>query len=365
MPESDTLLNGTKAECLRLILTAHSILAETLPNRMAINLGNLNTSRHSAGILFYAAFTIMSLEVVNDGDSLSLDLFSTSPTLLRTCASEVLSLLPEIDPYCDYNAPFFAYKIEGRRYGVTQGCCNHWDCPRCGKMRARREYGRMIEGVRQLSRHNILYFITITCKGKELSSEQAEAGYLEWTNRFLDACNKRGKRRHQEWSYVQVTERQKRGHPHSHILTTFCPMDLQGGLVEKWVQGELGNMEKRQVASLRSNWLAGQVVKSGLGEQYDISFVESAEGASRYVAKYLFKQSMFETNWPKGWRRVRYSQSFPKLPAKKTDAFVLLSANDWLSLAKKAVVVNVSDRSILPDVQHYLKNHDVLIVDKP
>lgn len=303
----------------------------------------------------------MTRTLVNEGDALSLDLFSTSPTLLRTCASEVLSLLPEIAPYCDYNAPFFAYQIEGRRYGVTQGCCNHWDCPRCGKMRARREYGRMIEGVRKLSVHNILYFITITCKGKEITSEQAEAGYLEWTNRLLDACHKRGKRRNQEWAYVQVTERQRRGHPHSHILTTFCPMDLRERKVQKWVNRISGGMELQQLNALGSDWLAQQVVKSGLGEQYDISFVDSAEGASRYVAKYLFKQSMFETNWPKGWRRVRYSQSFPKLPAKKTEAFVLLSANDWHSLAKKAVVVNVMDRAVLGDVQFYLKHHDVIV----
>ena len=299
--------------------------------------------------------------MLGHGDALSLDLFSTSPTFFRTCASDVLSAIPAIAPYCDYNAPFFAYQIEGRRYGVTQGCCNHWDCPRCGQMRARQEYGRMIEGIRKLSHHNTLFFITITCKGREMSHEQAEAGYLEWTNRFLDACHKRGKRRGQEWAYCQVTERQKRGHPHSHILTTFCPMDLHDGYVQKWEPNAHGVYQLEFVSALRSPWLAGQVVKSGLGEQYDISFVESAEGASRYVAKYLFKQSMFETNWPKGWRRVRYSQSFPKLPAKKTDAFVLLSSDDWLKLAKKAVVVNCHDASIMPDVTYYLKNHDVII----
>jgi len=228
-------------------------------------------------------------------------------------------------------------------------------------MRARREYGRMIEGIRKLSHHNTLFFITITCKGKELNHEQAEAGYLGWTNRFLDACRQRGKRRNQEWNYVQVTERQKRGHPHSHILTTFCPMDLRDGFVSKWKIGTEGRMvEKREVA-LRSDWLSGQVVKSGLGEQYDISFVESAEGASRYVAKYLFKQSMFETNWPKGWRRVRYSQSFPKPEHKTTECFVLMYKEDWLKLAHSAVVVNVSDANILADVRWNLKNHDVIV----
>lgn len=228
-------------------------------------------------------------------------------------------------------------------------------------MRARREYGRMIEGIRKLSHHNTLFFITITCKGKEISYEQAEAGYLEWTSRFLDACYKRAIRRGQEWAYVQVTERQKRGHPHSHILTTFCPMDLRDGVVKKMVKSEGGVVASRNVPALRSEWLAGQVVKSGLGEQYDISFIESAEGASRYVAKYLFKQSMFETNWPKGWRRIRYSQSFPKWEREKSECFVLLKTEDWAKLARAALVVNVTDSNILADVRYHLKRHDVIV----
>jgi hypothetical protein len=228
-------------------------------------------------------------------------------------------------------------------------------------MRARREYGRMIEGIRKLSHHNVLYFITITCKGKEMSHEQAEAGYLEWTNRFLDACRQKCKRARGQWSYVQVTERQRRGHPHSHILTTFCPMDLRDGFVEKWAPDANNHNRMALVQVLRSEWLQGQVVKSGLGEQYDISFVESAEGASRYVAKYLFKQSMFETNWPKGWRRIRYSQSFPKLSHKTTECFVLMHKEDWCKLAHSAVVVNVSDANILADVRWNLRGHDVIV----
>lgn len=228
-------------------------------------------------------------------------------------------------------------------------------------MRARREYGRMIEGIKKLSHHNVLYFITITCRGKEITSKFAEENYLEWSHSFLDACYQRAKRRNQEWSYVQVTERQKRGHPHSHILTTFCPMDLRERTVKKSIEISPNVFEPKLVPVLGSKWLAGQVVKSGLGEQYDISFVESAEGASRYVAKYLFKQSMFETNWPKGWRRVRYSQSFPKFEREKTDCFVLLGRKDWHKLASLAVVVNVNDKNILPDVEFHLRGHDVIL----
>jgi hypothetical protein len=299
--------------------------------------------------------------LVDSGDALSLDLFSTSATLFSTCGLEVLQSLPDIEPYCDYNAPFFGYQIENRRYGITQGCCNHWDCPRCGQMRARREYGRMVEGVRKLSRHNTLFFITITCRGKEMSHEEAIAGYGKWTKRFLNACYQRGKRSNQEWNYVQVTEKQKRGHPHSHILTTFCPMDLRDGVVEKWSSDANNDYRLAAVKVLRSEWLSSQVVKAGLGPQYDISFVEDHEAATRYVAKYLFKPTMFDTAWPKGWKRIRYSGNFPKLPDKKTDAFVLLTKDDWQTLARKAIVVNVTDTTILPDVAYHLKGHDVII----
>ena len=34
---------------------------------------------------------------------------------------------------CKYKAPFFAYEKHPLRYGVVQGSCNHWDCPKHGE----------------------------------------------------------------------------------------------------------------------------------------------------------------------------------------------------------------------------------------
>lgn len=283
-----------------------------------------------------------------------LDLFSTSPT-----KEDFVLVFPPV--FCSYAAPYFAYQIEQKHYAVVQGCCNHWDCKRCGIIRAKHEYGRMVEGARQLARKYPIYFITITCRGKELSHEQAEAGYLKWTNRFLDASRARAKRSDQKWCYVQVTERQKRGHPHSHILTTFNPQDLYTGTVVKWETDNGGKRKKREISALRSDWIQGQVLKSGLGEQYDISLVETIEGASRYVAKYLFKESIFETSWPKGWKRIRYSQSFPKLPDKRADALPLIRAEDWKSLARKAVVVTTREETAFHEAQYHLKGHDTIV----
>ncbi len=292
---------------------------------------------------------------INDNPEFdSLDLFSTSPTK----EDFAISVPSE---KCSYNAPYFAYCKLQKTWVVTQGNCHHWDCPRCGIGRARQEYGRIIEGCRLLASEGKLWFITITCRGKELSVEDAEKGYLGWTNRFLDACRAQSKRKGGKWVYVQVTERQKRAHPHSHILTSYHPPDLYLGHVWKFnFQAVGGGQSERQIA-LRSDWLQGQVVKSGLGEQYDISSVNSAEGASRYVAKYMFKDSMFDTHWPKGWKRVRYSQSFPKLPERETDAICLLSREDWQELARRAVVVDCSDLDTFEYVQFALHGSDTIV----
>lgn len=286
--------------------------------------------------------------------SASLDLFSTSPT-----KEDFGSAFPS--QKCSYNAPYFAYQAEGKVWNVVQGNCHHWDCPKCGIGRAKQEYGRIVEGCRNLAQHGRIFFITITCKGRGLGVKEAEKNYLTWTNRFLDACRQRCKRSGGQWCYVQVTERQKRKHPHSHILTTFDVGDLHLRRVEKWITVRSGKRLPSQNLSLGSDWIQGQVERSGLGREYDISVVETVEGASRYVAKYLFKDSIFTTDWPPRWKRVRYSQSFPKLPERKTDAFVLLQHADWYRLAKVAVVVNAVGYEAFEEARNQLHFHDTIV----
>lgn len=279
----------------------------------------------------------------------SLDLFSTSQT--SECFSSVT---------CAYSAPYFAFQKEGKIYGIVQGCCNHWDCPRCGILRAKQEYGRIVNGVQLLSENHQIYFITVTCRGKETSVQEAEENYLLWTNRFLTTCRIKAKRERQDWYYVQVTEKQKRGHPHSHILTTFSPGDLRIDWKENWVKRSVG-LCCEWVSCYRSDWLRDACISAGLGDQYDISVVQTAAAASRYVAKYMFKDSMFGTHWKKGWKRVRYSQNFPRLPIRTTNAFVLLSRQDWQTLAGLATVIITDDDYTKEEALFRLQGHDILI----
>lgn len=111
----------------------------------------------------------------------------------------------------------------------------------------------------------------------------------------------------------------------------------------KWktVKGRRAYVE---VDVLRSEWFGKRVVSAGLGEQYDISRVEEQRAVSRYVAKYMFKATAFAADWPKGWKRVRYSQSFPKLPERDTEAFVLMKSADWQKLASLAKVITCQDK---------------------
>lgn len=290
----------------------------------------------------------------NTSGGVFLDQFSTSPTKEDFC-SDFSSRK------CAYNAPYFAYKVAGKTWAIVQGNCHHWDCPRCGIGRAKQEYGRIVEGCRTLAETSDLYFLTITCRGRGLGVREAEDKYLEWTNRFLDACRQRCKRAGGQWYYVQVTERQKRKHPHSHILTTFNVGDLYTGHVQKWNTDKQGKRKSEKVSALRSEWIAKAVKRAGLGEQYDVSRVEKVEGVSRYVAKYLFKDSIFTTDWPKGWKRVRYSQSFPKMEERKTDAMVLLTTEDWHSLARRAVVVQCPDFDAMEAAKNGLWYTDTVI----
>lgn len=289
-------------------------------------------------------------------DDIYLDQRSISPTMGQSAPQQTLN--------CINHAPFFAYLrtdlFEPNVYSVSQGCCNSWECPKCGTQRAKQEYWRIVNGCVTLAETNKLYFITITCKGKELSSKDATAEYLIWTNRLLDALRLNARRRGVKWSYAQVTERQKRGHPHSHILTTYYPDDLEMGKVTKYVSFE-GRQTKKSVDALRSDYLLDRVLSAGLGSQYDISEVASTEAAARYVAKYLFKSEMFTAIFPKGWRRVRYSQNFPKQEKKQGDAIVLLSVNDWARLSRLAERVIARDEVAVEEALKHLRGTGLTI----
>lgn len=284
----------------------------------------------------------------------TLDLFSISQT---TCAEPTAVA----NVCCTYSAPYFAYCEEGNHYAVSQGNCHHWDCPRCGIGRAKQEYWRIVQGALALGKQGFpLWWITITTRGAGLKVEEAEKKYLQWTNRLLSNLRAYSARHNRAWVYVQVTERQKRRHPHSHILTTFYPDDAVIGVRENWYTDRFGVRRREYEDSWRSDYLLSAVCGSGLGEQYDIKPVEEPIAVGRYIAKYMFKTSLL-TIWPEHWRRVRYSHNFPRQEQPKTNAFPLIRAQDWYELATMAEVVTCADTDVYSKAKEVLDAYPVRV----
>ena len=285
--------------------------------------------------------------------SASLDLYSISQT-----SSDVDMLSRE---KCQFFAPLFAVPITPKSYYIVQGNCHNWTCARCGIIRAKQEYWRIINGCRTLAvNHNTLWMITLTCRGKEMPLQTANDNYLQWTNRLLTAMRTRYKRDQRSWHYVQVTERQQRQHPHSHLIMTSAPHDTKTYVTREWKKTNIG-YELVKVTKARSQWLIERAVSAGLGNQCDIQPIRTIEGASRYVAKYLFKDSIFQDIWPKNWKRIRYSQSWPKKQKGKSDAIALIKNEDWKRLARLAVSLTCEDEYTYNESFRMLYDADILI----
>lgn len=245
----------------------------------------------------------------------------------------------EKDTTCVNNAPLLCFQKNSGAWCLIQGCCNSWQCPRCSTIRARHEYGNIVHGAKALYEQYPLWFVTLTMRGKDLDLSTADDQYYQMTNRLLAAWRAHTKTIGQHWAYVQVTERQKRGAAHSHLICTMTPRDT-----EPYATGEYlpnGALAKR--SGYFSRWLMNSAVKAGLGRMIDISRVDSPHGAGSYVAKYLFKDIQCQ-QWPKHWKRIRYSRNWPKVDAVSTAqaAFAIIRANDW-NKARQLPVIRALD----------------------
>ena len=239
------------------------------------------------------------------------------------------------DTRCSNHAPFIAFTRETNAWYLVQGCCNSWYCPRCSIIRAKHEYGRIVHGANTLAIDHGLFFVTLTCDST-YSASDGDENYLQYTNRVLTAWRTHTKTHGGAWHYVQVTERQKRGHPHSHIIATSIPDDTIP--VSKGDWSFIGYLHNRD--ELYSQWLTDRCISSGLGAICNISEVRSSHGVASYVAKYLFKD-LSQTQFPKHWKRIRYSQSWPKLPQKENapeNAFPVIRASDWNRVRELPVI---------------------------
>lgn len=265
--------------------------------------------------------------------------------LLRTSQK----MVPAGPRVCSFGAPWMAI-VKNGVLTIGQGCCKSWYCPRCSVIYAAYHQHRMIEGTKVLLETGPMYFWTITCIGKELDIETHDDNYMEWTNRLLSACRYQAKSRQSRWAYVQVTERQKRGAAHSHLLHSWVPRD------------SVFTENRQGFRDITSSWFRARCVSAGLGPQYKLSEVKSGIAAAAYVAKYL-KKHLSDEVWPENWRRIRYSQEFPDTTEKPDFATVLLHNTDWEGL--EAYMVKNGSTKAADNVTYEYARHHIIGVEKP
>lgn len=165
---------------------------------------------------------------------------------------------------------------------VFQPACKQWSCPACAEVNKKRWAVRAFHGYEQLSSEGLEpRFLTLTSHEK-LTPEQA---LWVWPKAW-SVLGQRARRAADRFEYILIPEQHQSGKVHIHAIET---------------------------SVLGKTWWKKNARASGLGYIADEEKIRDPQQAARYVSKYIGKQ-LDMLVWPRGFRRVRTSQGWPKLP---------------------------------------------------
>lgn len=187
---------------------------------------------------------------------------------------------------------FYAFDTEGNLHAVQ---CGQWSCPTCAKTLARLWAWRCRLHVENSGGE--AYFWTLTLRGKYHTPSQ---GYKALPH-LWDNLRKRIQRQQARWSYCAFVEGQPQRDymPHFHVISL-------------------------SKAPVRLKDLAHEC---GFGYQASEKYINSA-AAANYCAKYASKTNPAT---PKGFRRVRASRDWAKLPEYEGDPLLVMAKSEFLS----------------------------------
>lgn len=172
---------------------------------------------------------------------------------------------------------------EEKRAVFFQPRCKLWSCPACAEINKRLWAVRAYHAAEHLNAAGYaISFLTLTSHEKLSPSESLAIWPKAWSK-----LRQRAYRRASSFQYLLVPEQHKDGRLHVHAIET---------------------------AGLGSRWWKDNGRSCGLGYMAEEEIARTSGGAAGYVVKYLSK-SLAYTEWPKGFRRVRVSRQWPKLPS--------------------------------------------------
>lgn len=175
--------------------------------------------------------------------------------------------------------------MDGRVFPIR---CGQWKCPVCAPINALEHAIRTLNGVQALRAAGVqCQFVTLTQPGNVRTREFAYAILSEQWDNLRNRWSYALKRSGLPFIYAAFVEGQQRrgGMPHFHIVAAFAP----------------------KLPVLRKI-----AVESGLGYQIDRQDIKPSAGVAWYVSKYSTK-STDSAAMPKGFRRCRYSENWPKM----------------------------------------------------
>jgi hypothetical protein len=160
--------------------------------------------------------------------------------------------------------------------------CKLWSCPYCAQVNTNLWAVRAYFGAQAYAEGGItISFLTLTSHEK-LTPQQAM-----WVfPRAWKKLSQRARRAADQFSYLMVPEKTKKGVIHVHAIETSC---------------------------LGTEWWSDNARASGMGYKSDESEVRTSQGSAAYVVKYLSKSLVVE-DWPARFRRIRTSRDWPPLP---------------------------------------------------
>jgi len=196
-----------------------------------------------------------------------------------------LSTLEQVNaPYCQTKGrPYLKGINETEKKAVFfRPRCKLWTCPTCADINKKLWAVKAYHAVEILSGSSpSVNFLTITSHEKLSAAASLAVWPKAWSK-----LSQRARRRSADFQFLLVPEQHKDGRLHIHAIET---------------------------AGLGSRWWKDHARACGLGYMAEEDDIRGAAGAAYYVTKYLSK-SLAADVWPKGFRRVRTSQRWPKLP---------------------------------------------------
>ena len=209
--------------------------------------------------------------------------------------------------------------IAGRKARVSALRCRRWSCEYCAPRLRRKMVARALAGFGSGERVRML---TLTSPAHEDPARSYEELRTRW-KRLRELIRRRFPAI--RFDYFAVTERQKRGHAHLHVL-------FRGGF-------------------LPQRWVSAAATRAGFGPIVDLRALGKAAG--RYVSKYLGKE-MGKTPemlgigpLPKWHRRATWSQGWaPEFTARGKALRAALVAYAWyLANARPLLIADRLQRS--------------------